>query len=286
MSVTLASAAGSLFARVYAGHTGVDPYTTAVSDAYQDVVRRGHLHRQGAVRRRRVPGRARGARARRTRCSRTTSSRGCYARAALVSDLELVDDYPVDRARARTPPAPLGARRLADPALAAALGAHARGLDAQPAASRSARFKILDNLRRSLVAPACSRCWPPPGPCCPAGRPAWTGAVLAVTGAPALVELLRALRGPRAHQTLASFLRGSWEETRTALARASLDVALLAYRAWEMVHAIVLTLVRLLITQRRLLEWETAAAASARACRPDGQAGPAAVLRSRWRPAR
>ncbi|MDP2056111.1 MAG: carbohydrate-binding protein, partial [Acidobacteriota bacterium] len=31
VSVTMASAAGSLFARTYAGHTGVDPYTTAVS---------------------------------------------------------------------------------------------------------------------------------------------------------------------------------------------------------------------------------------------------------------
>src|SRR5688500_19886326 len=37
VSVTMASAAGSLFARVYAGHTGVDPYTTAVSDVYQDL---------------------------------------------------------------------------------------------------------------------------------------------------------------------------------------------------------------------------------------------------------
>ncbi len=41
VSVTLASAAGSLFARVYAGHTGVDPYTTAVSDVYQDLFREG-----------------------------------------------------------------------------------------------------------------------------------------------------------------------------------------------------------------------------------------------------
>ena len=32
ISVTFASAAGSLFARLYAGHTGVDPYTTAISD--------------------------------------------------------------------------------------------------------------------------------------------------------------------------------------------------------------------------------------------------------------
>jgi cyclic beta-1,2-glucan glucanotransferase len=39
--VTMASAAGSLFARTYAGHTGVDPYTTAVSDVYQDLFSEG-----------------------------------------------------------------------------------------------------------------------------------------------------------------------------------------------------------------------------------------------------
>ena len=41
VSVTMASAAGSLFARTYAGHTGVDPYTTAVSDIYQDLFGEG-----------------------------------------------------------------------------------------------------------------------------------------------------------------------------------------------------------------------------------------------------
>ena len=41
VSVTMASAAGSLFARLYAGHTGVDPYTTAVSDTYQDLFGEG-----------------------------------------------------------------------------------------------------------------------------------------------------------------------------------------------------------------------------------------------------
>ena len=41
VSVTFMSAAGSLFARLYAGHTGVDPYTTAVSDTYQDLFGEG-----------------------------------------------------------------------------------------------------------------------------------------------------------------------------------------------------------------------------------------------------
>ncbi len=71
----MASAAGSLFARTYAGHTGVDPYTTAVSDVVPGSLRRGHLHRQGPLRRRRVRGRRSTGACRRTRCCRTISSR-------------------------------------------------------------------------------------------------------------------------------------------------------------------------------------------------------------------
>ena len=48
--------------------------------------------------------------------------------------------------------------------------------------------------------------------------------------------------------------------------RPCLQLTLLAYHACEMLHAIVLTLVRLVITQRRLLEWETAAASDGARC--------------------
>jgi cyclic beta-1,2-glucan synthetase len=51
VSVNIASAAGSLFARLYAGHTGIDPYTTAVSDTYQDLFGEA-IFGQGALRRR------------------------------------------------------------------------------------------------------------------------------------------------------------------------------------------------------------------------------------------
>src|SRR5207245_6162152 len=47
----------------------------------------------------------------------------------------------------------------------------------------------------------------------------------------------------------------------------------LAYQAYEMVHAIVLTVVRVAVTQRKLLEWETAAATTARATGLVGREG-------------
>src|SRR5664280_1657797 len=95
VSVTLASAAGSLFARVYAGHTGVDPYTTAVSDTYQDLFGEGVFTGKGlydvdafrAAVDGRVPENA---------LLSHDLFEGLHARTALVSDVEVVDDYPAN----------------------------------------------------------------------------------------------------------------------------------------------------------------------------------------------
>ncbi len=93
VSVTMASAAGSLFARLYAGHTGVDPYTTAVSDTYQDLFAEGIFTGKGlydvdaflAALDGRVPENA---------LLSHDLFEGLYARTALVTDVEVVDDYP------------------------------------------------------------------------------------------------------------------------------------------------------------------------------------------------
>ena len=93
VSVTMASAAGSLFARLYAGHTGVDPYTTAVSDTYQDLFCEGIFTGKGlydvdafvAALEGRVPENA---------LLSHDLFEGLYARTALVTDIEVVDDYP------------------------------------------------------------------------------------------------------------------------------------------------------------------------------------------------
>ncbi len=75
VSVTFESAAGSLFARLYAGHTGRRPLHDRRLGHLPGPLRRGHLHRQGADRRRRVPRGARRAACPRTRSCRTTSSK-------------------------------------------------------------------------------------------------------------------------------------------------------------------------------------------------------------------
>ena len=93
VSVSLASASESRFAAIYAGHPGLDPYTTAVSDVYQDLFGEGTFTGKGIydvdVFRRATDGRF---------PDNTLLSHdlleGTFARAGLVTDVEVFDDYP------------------------------------------------------------------------------------------------------------------------------------------------------------------------------------------------
>ncbi len=263
VSVNLASAAGSLFARVYAGHTGVDPYTTAVSDTYQDLFGEGIYTGKGlydvdAFREAvgwRVPENA---------LLSHDLFEGLYARTALASDVEVVDDYPANvLAHARRQhrwvrgdwqilawlfplvPTPQGLLRNRLPLIG--------------------QWKILDNLRRSLVAPSLLAFFAAAWTFLPGSALVWTMGGLAVVAFPFLASLFHLLKPRAAHEPARVHLRGLVEDLSTAFGQALLTLVFLASHAWERVHAIVLTLVRLVITQRSLLEWETAHAQAARA---------------------
>src|SRR5438093_12609180 len=93
VSVTMASAAGSLFARAYAGHTGVDPYTTAVSDTYQDLFGEGSFTGKGLYDVETFAAALEGRVAENAMLSHDLFE-GLFARWALASDVELVDDFP------------------------------------------------------------------------------------------------------------------------------------------------------------------------------------------------
>src|SRR6187401_3222562 len=82
----------------------------------------------------------------------------------------------------------------------------------------------------------------------------WTAAGLFLLGFPLLLATLDALRA----RTLgiAVLARRILEQAGHALTQWAITLIFLAYNAAEMLHAIGLTLVRLLVTQRRLLEWE------------------------------
>jgi cellobiose phosphorylase len=263
VSVTLTSAAGSAFARAYAGHTGVDPYTTAVSDTYQDLFGEGSFTGKGlydvdafsAALEGRVPENA---------LLSHDLFEGLHARCALVADVEVVDDFPSSvLAHARRQHRWVrGDWQILFWLLPFVPTRH--GLERNRLTLIS-RWKILDNLRRSLVAPALLALLASAWTWLPGSPVAWTLGALLVLGFPLLPPVVHFAGGPRPQQPLGVFLRDVWAELETAAAQAVVEIMLLAYHAYEMLHAILLTLVRLVITQRRLLEWETAAASAARA---------------------
>jgi cyclic beta-1,2-glucan synthetase len=98
----------------------------------------------------------------------------------------------------------------------------------------------------------------------PGSPVAWTAALLAALAFNLFPVILKTLAGSAPQQPWRVFLRLAGQDAKTALAQAGLHLTFLASRSWESVHAIVLTLVRLTATQRRLLEWETAAAVAER----------------------
>jgi cyclic beta-1,2-glucan synthetase len=277
VSVTMGSAAGSLFARLYAGHTGVDPYTTAVSDTYQDLFGEGIFTGKGlydvdaftAALEGRVPEYA---------LLSHDLFEGIYARTALVSDVELVDDYPSSvlahaRRQHRWVRGDWQILRWLFPWVRNRAG----GLERNRLPLLS-RWKILDNLRRSLVPPATMALLLAAWMLLPGSAAVWMAAVTAALAFPLYPVLLAILDGPERRQPRRVFLRAAGDDLAVALAQVGLQLVFLANQAWQMVHAVTVTLVRL-VTHRRLLEWETAASSAARAA-GRGAGGPRPFLRA------
>lgn len=280
VSVTMASAAGSLFARAYAGHTGIDPYTTAVSDTYQDLFGEGNFTGKGLYDVDAFSAALEGRVAENAMLSHDLFE-GLYARCALVSDIEVVDDFPSSvLAHARRQHRWVrGDWQILFCLLPVVPTRHGLERTRLPLISR---WKILDNLRRSLVAPAqvallaSAWTWLPGSPL------GWILAALAALCFPLLPPLVHLAGGPRPQQPLGVFVHDVWAEVRAAGAQVLLQIVLLPYHAFEMLHAIVLSLIRMVITQRRLLEWETAATTAARAAGLFARHGPRVFIAEMW----
>ena len=257
VSVTMASAAGSLFARTYAGHTGVDPYTTAVSDVYQDLFGEGIFTGKGlydvdafmAALEGRVPENA---------LLSHDLFEGIHARTALVTDVEVVDDYP-SSVLAHTRRQHRWVR--GDWQILWWLFPYVptRGGLTRNRLPLISRWKILDNLRRSLLAPALVSLFVFGWTIAPGSAAVWTAVAVGALAFPVALRLLAWLKGPRAGQTWSIFARTSFEDLWADAARVMLQLTFIANQACEMLHAVGITLVRLGMSQGRLLEWEASA---------------------------
>ena len=253
---------GSLYQRVFSSPTGIDPYAAAVSDVYQDLFEEGSYSGKGIYDVDAFEAALAGRIAESSVLSHDLLE-GIFARAGLVSDVEVFEDFPsrYDVAASRQHRWARGDWQLL-PWIIGSGSATGGGLgwtDIPPLG----RWKLVDNLRRTLLAPASFlalvAAWvllPP------AAALLWSGFVLLPFLLTAFLPLTARVIARRSGITTGSHFRAFRIDLRLALMQFGLQVALLAHQAWLMGDAIVRTLFRL-YRRRELLEWVTAAAAGA-----------------------
>jgi cyclic beta-1,2-glucan synthetase len=238
------------FLAVFSSFTGIDPYAAAASDVYQDLLGEGSYTGKGVY----DVDAFRAALAGRVPPASLLSHdlyEGAFARSALVSDVEFVEEFPAryDIAALRHHRWTRGDWQLLPWILGLGSGVSLIG-----------RFKMLDNLRRSVSAPAAVAAllagFALPAP----ASLAWTVFVLVTLAVPPFVPVIASAPHWRSN-SLAHHVRSLGADVRSASAQWLLSIILLAHQAWLMSDAVLRTLVRL-ITRRKLLEWTPAAQAA------------------------
>jgi len=256
----------SRFARILANSAGIDPYQTAVSDVYMDLFGSGSFVGKGmydvdafeAVTGPAFPDNA---------ILSHDLIESNFARCGLATDIELLDDFP--------PRYHAYARRehrwvRGDWQLLPWLGptTPAAGPGGRPTRRRNVlglaeRWKVFDNLRRSLVAPAVVLMLLLGWTVLPGSPWLWTTLAAMVAGVPLILLVVNSLwdaaRGP-----VGAALRAARGSIPATAAQAALSLGFLLDQARINLDAIGVTLGRLFFTRKHLLEWETAAATEQR----------------------
>ncbi len=261
----------SLLAAICSGDTGFDIYTGAISDVYQDLFGEAIYTGKGIyevavfqqVVEHRFP------------CNLILSHdliEGAHARTGLISDVEVVDDYPshvsaYSRRKHRWIRGDWQILLWLLPWVPDASGHFVRN----PLRPMS-RWKILDNLRRSISECAIFLQLLYAWVVLPSGAVYWTVAALALLLFPFLpgyLELLISIvrAGPRI------FSRTFWKNTASDLAGQHaiflFRMALVCHQSLVALDAVVRSMVRMVLTRKRLLEWESAAMSELRTGKRD-----------------
>jgi cyclic beta-1,2-glucan synthetase len=252
---------GSLFQRIFSGRGGLDPYAFAISDVYQDLFGEGSYSGKGSYDVDAFMAALAGRIPENTLLSHDLFE-GIFARAALVSDIEVFEDHPsrYDVSAARQHRWARGDWQLLPWILG--VGSAARSTGGRAGIPTVGRWKMLDNLRRTLVAPSAWLAlvvgWTLPL----AVSLPWSGFVFATLALPILLPFLAGILPRRSGISKRSHLRATGADFELALSQLGFVVTLLAHQAWLMLDAIGRTLLRLFVTRRRMLEWVTAAQAN------------------------
>ncbi|KAA9007140.1 cellobiose phosphorylase [Histidinibacterium aquaticum] len=249
--------AASPFTRLYTGDTAIDIYSRAVSDVYQDLFGEGIYAGKGAYDpdafRRSLDGRVP-----ENALLSHDLFEGLHGRAALASDVVFYEAFPArypDFAKrmhrwirgdwqllpwlGRTPPG-RGGRRLRK---------RFRALD---------RWKIVDNLRRSLIAPSLVLLALCGWLAMPGLAPLWTFLTVAAPGSYLVTHVVSGISRGRRRGTV----QDRWRRLRDHAGRWILEIVFMANETVVSLSAIGHALWRLGVSRRGLLEWTTAAQAA------------------------
>lgn len=249
---------GSLYQKVFSSPGGVDPYAAAISDVYQDLFEEGSYVGKGiydvdafeAALGDRVPDNA---------LLSHDLFEGIFARSGLASDVEVIEEFPAryDVSVKRQHRWTRGDWQLLPWVFSRGTGPHAL--------SSVGRGKMLDNLRRSLMAPftllTLGLIWLLPWPSSLLG----TLLILVFIAFPAFLPSFFSVIPRHSGISFRSHVGALADDLLLAAEQTVFSLAFLPDLAWRMSDAIIRTLVRLFITHRHLLEWTTAAQSKGKA---------------------
>ncbi len=248
IDVNIESAGASLFTKVFAGQGGIDPYTTTVSDVYQDAFGEGIFTGKGIYEvdifqkalDNAIPENA---------VLSHDLLEGSYLRTGLVTDVELIDGYPskYNSFMMRLHRWTRGDWQL----LSFIFGKNPLSL--------LSKWKMLDNLRRSLVYPVLVLVLLLGLTLLPLSSSAWVWLCVLTVCAPVASYLVYLIfvGDYRIYITKrsATVLTGAY----AILLQVGLMLTFAPYQAYLLADAIITTLARVLVTGKNLLEWVTAA---------------------------
>jgi len=253
VSVSLPDMSRSLYAAMYGSNSGIDPYTQTVSDIYQDIFREGSFIGKGIYDIDAFEAALNGNLPENQILSHDLIE-GCYARSGFISDVQLYEEYPscynVDVSRRH--------RWIrGDWQIARWVGSSVPAPDGRTQKnplSILSQWKILDNLRRSLVSAALTLLMLLGWTILPTAW-FWTLSILGIILLPSLImSALNLFQKPR-DVMLTQHLTSALHTAGNHLIQAVFTLICLPYEAYFSIDAIWRTLWRILISHKRLLEW-------------------------------
>ena len=253
VAVSLPGTNRSRYARMCGSEPGIDPYTHVVSDIYQDLFHEGSFIGKGIYEVAAFEQALNGRLPENLMLSHDLIE-GCYARAGLLSDVQLYEEYPSSYSEdvSRRHRWIRGDWQIIRWLLPGVPGLNAR-FQKNPLSLLS-RWKIFDNLRRSLVPSALTLLLLLGWTVLPSAW-FWTLSVLGIMLAPSLIISIMDLLQKPDDVLLGQHLTAAVRSTRRHFAQAAFTLVCLPYEAFFTLDAIVRSTGRMLVTRKRLLEW-------------------------------